>query len=87
MSRSLRLPIGRPRPRLTYPSQCSDCFSRLEREKGRIELNTATWRRVLDERPTSACSRCHAPTGEPTLRRDPRSRLRSRRYARPRITD
>jgi hypothetical protein len=68
-----------------YPLQCSDCFNRLECEKGGIKLDTATWRRVLDEAAELSMLQVASSDGEPTLRRDPRSGLRSRRYARRRI--
>jgi PqqA peptide cyclase len=52
------------------PLQCPYCSNPLELERGGRELDTATWRRVLDEATALGVLQIHFSGGEPTARRD-----------------
>jgi PqqA peptide cyclase len=52
------------------PLQCPYCSNPLELERGSRELDTATWRRVLDEATALGVLQTHFSGGEPTARRD-----------------
>jgi pyrroloquinoline quinone biosynthesis protein E len=52
------------------PLQCPYCSNPLALEKAAAELDTATWRRVLDEASALGVLQTHFSGGEPTLRRD-----------------
>ena len=52
------------------PLQCPYCSNPLELERAARELDTATWRRVLDEATALGVLQTHFSGGEPTARRD-----------------
>ncbi len=52
------------------PLQCPYCSNPVELERGRGELDTGTWRRVLDEASALGVLQTHFSGGEPTARRD-----------------
>jgi len=52
------------------PLQCPYCSNPLELERAGSELDTATWRRVLDEAAALGVLQMHFTGGEPTARRD-----------------
>jgi PqqA peptide cyclase len=52
------------------PLQCPYCSNPLELERGSVELDTATWRRVLDEATALGVLQIHFSGGEPSARRD-----------------
>jgi PqqA peptide cyclase len=77
-------PIGEPGPapraaaplgmlaELTHrcPLQCPYCANPLELERASAELDTASWKRVLDEAAALGVLQVHFSGGEPTVRRD-----------------
>jgi pyrroloquinoline quinone biosynthesis protein E len=52
------------------PLQCPYCSNPLELERARSELDTATWRRIIDEAAALGVLQIHFSGGEPTARRD-----------------
>ena len=52
------------------PLQCPYCSNPVELERASRELDTATWRRVLDEAAELGILQVHFSGGEPTARRD-----------------
>ena len=52
------------------PLQCPYCSNPLELERNRAELDTDSWRRVLDEAAALGVLQVHFSGGEPTARRD-----------------
>ena len=52
------------------PLQCPYCSNPLELDRAARELDTATWRRVLDEATALGVLQTHFSGGEPTARRD-----------------
>src|SRR5690606_26689850 len=52
------------------PLQCPYCSNPLELDKANVELDTATWQRVLDEASDLGVLQVSFSGGEPTLRRD-----------------
>lgn len=52
------------------PLQCPYCSNPLELERAGNELDTATWRRVIDEAAELGVLQIHFSGGEPTVRRD-----------------
>src|SRR5919109_4570344 len=52
------------------PLQCPYCSNPLELGRAAAELDTATWRRVLDEATALGVLQIHFSGGEPTARRD-----------------
>ena len=52
------------------PLQCPYCSNPLELERVAGELDTATWKRVIDEASELGVLQTHFSGGEPTLRRD-----------------
>jgi pyrroloquinoline quinone biosynthesis protein E len=52
------------------PLQCPYCSNPLALEKANVELDTATWRRVIGEASELGVLQTHFSGGEPTLRRD-----------------
>ena len=52
------------------PLQCPYCANPLELERASGELDTATWKRVLDEAAALGVLQVHFSGGEPTARRD-----------------
>ena len=52
------------------PLQCPYCSNPLELERASGELDTATWKRVLDEAATLGVHQVHFSGGEPTVRKD-----------------
>lgn len=52
------------------PLQCPYCSNPLELERAGVELDTATWLRVLDEAAALGVLQMHFTGGEPTARRD-----------------
>src|SRR5579863_10198492 len=52
------------------PLQCPYCSNPLELERAGTELDTATWKRVLDEAAELGVLQMHFTGGEPTARRD-----------------
>ncbi|MGH6944368.1 MAG: pyrroloquinoline quinone biosynthesis protein PqqE, partial [Geminicoccaceae bacterium] len=52
------------------PLQCPYCSNPLELERVGGELDTATWRRVIDEASALGVLQTHFSGGEPTVRRD-----------------
>jgi PqqA peptide cyclase len=52
------------------PLACPYCANTLELERASSELDTATWRRVLDEAAALGVLQVHFSGGEPTARRD-----------------
>src|SRR5258708_15881106 len=60
------------RAELTHrcPLQCPYCSNPLELERNRAELDTDSWRRVLDEAAALGVLQGHFSGGEPTARRD-----------------
>jgi pyrroloquinoline quinone biosynthesis protein E len=52
------------------PLQCPYCSNPLALEKASVELDTATWRRVIEEATELGVLQTHFSGGEPTLRRD-----------------
>jgi PqqA peptide cyclase len=52
------------------PLQCPYCSNPVELERAGVELDTATWRRVLDEASALGVLQVHFSGGEPTARRD-----------------
>ncbi len=52
------------------PLQCPYCANPLELERAAAELDTATWKRVLDEAAALGVLQVHFSGGEPTARRD-----------------
>jgi pyrroloquinoline quinone biosynthesis protein E len=52
------------------PLQCPYCSNPLELERARGELDTATWRRIIDEAAALGVLQIHFSGGEPTARRD-----------------
>jgi PqqA peptide cyclase len=52
------------------PLQCPYCSNPLELERARVELDTAGWRRVLDEAAALGVLQVHFSGGEPMARRD-----------------
>jgi pyrroloquinoline quinone biosynthesis protein E len=71
MSDALEPPLGLL-AELTHrcPLQCPYCSNPLELARARGELDTATWRRVLDEAAGLGVLQVHLSGGEPTLRPD-----------------
>src|SRR5260221_6261881 len=52
------------------PLQCPYCSNPLELGRNRAELDTDSWRRVLDEAAALGVLQVHFSGGEPTARRD-----------------
>ncbi|HEX5080197.1 MAG TPA: pyrroloquinoline quinone biosynthesis protein PqqE [Geminicoccaceae bacterium] len=52
------------------PLQCPYCSNPVELERAGVELDTPTWRRVLDEAGALGVLQVHFSGGEPTARRD-----------------
>ena len=52
------------------PLQCPYCSNPLDLERAKVELDTATWQRVLDEASALGVLQVHFSGGEPTARRD-----------------
>jgi PqqA peptide cyclase len=52
------------------PLQCPYCSNPIALERANLELDTATWRRVIDEASALGVLQTHFSGGEPTLRRD-----------------
>jgi pyrroloquinoline quinone biosynthesis protein E len=52
------------------PLQCPYCYNPVELERANTELDTATWRRVLDEAADIGVLQVHFSGGEPTARKD-----------------
>jgi pyrroloquinoline quinone biosynthesis protein E len=52
------------------PLQCPYCSNPLALDKAGVELDTATWRRVIEEGHALGVLQTHFSGGEPTLRRD-----------------
>jgi pyrroloquinoline quinone biosynthesis protein E len=52
------------------PLQCPYCSNPVELERAGVELDTASWRRVLDEATALGVLQVHFSGGEPTARRD-----------------
>src|SRR5512145_1957636 len=52
------------------PLQCPYCSNPLELERAAGEIDTATWRRTLDEAASLGVLQVHFSGGEPTVRRD-----------------
>jgi PqqA peptide cyclase len=52
------------------PLQCPYCSNPIALERANVELDTATWRRVIDEASALGVLQTHFSGGEPTLRRD-----------------
>ncbi len=52
------------------PLQCPYCSNPLELERAGVELDTATWTRVLEEAAALGVLQVHFSGGEPTARRD-----------------
>src|SRR5690606_25702668 len=52
------------------PLQCPYCSNPLELDRANVELDTATWQRVLDEAFDLGVLQVSFSGGEPTLRRD-----------------
>ena len=52
------------------PLQCPYCSNPLALERAAAELDTATWRRVIEEAHALGVLQTHFSGGEPTLRRD-----------------
>jgi PqqA peptide cyclase len=52
------------------PLQCPYCSNPLELERAAGEIDTATWRQVLDEAASLGVLQVHFSGGEPTVRRD-----------------
>jgi PqqA peptide cyclase len=52
------------------PLQCPYCSNPAELERAGVELDTATWRRVLDEATALGVLQTHFSGGEPAARRD-----------------
>ena len=52
------------------PLQCPYCSNPLELERASGELDTATWKRVLDEAANLGVHQVHFSGGEPTVRKD-----------------
>jgi pyrroloquinoline quinone biosynthesis protein E len=52
------------------PLQCPYCSNPLALEKAAVELDTATWLRVIEEASALGVLQTHFSGGEPTLRRD-----------------
>jgi pyrroloquinoline quinone biosynthesis protein E len=52
------------------PLQCPYCANPLEMERAAAEMDTAAWRRVLDEAAALGVLQVHFSGGEPTARRD-----------------
>jgi PqqA peptide cyclase len=52
------------------PLQCPYCSNPLALERANVELDTATWRRVIDQASALGVLQTHFSGGEPTLRRD-----------------
>src|SRR5438067_9683284 len=53
-----------------WPLQCPYCSNPLELERAGVELDTATWMRVLDEAAALGVLQMHFTGGEPTARKD-----------------
>src|ERR687892_385013 len=52
------------------PLQCPYCSNPVELERAGVELDTATWRHVLDEASALGVLQVHFSGGEPAARRD-----------------
>jgi pyrroloquinoline quinone biosynthesis protein E len=52
------------------PLQCPYCANPLEMERASAELDTATWKRVLEQAAALGILQVHFSGGEPTVRRD-----------------
>lgn len=52
------------------PLQCPYCSNPLDLERANVELDTASWQRVIDEASGLGVLQTHFSGGEPTLRRD-----------------
>jgi pyrroloquinoline quinone biosynthesis protein E len=71
-------PVPRPPPPLALlaelthrcPLQCPYCSNPVELERAGMELDTATWKRVIGEAAAMGLLQVHFSGGEPTVRRD-----------------
>ena len=52
------------------PLQCPYCANPLEMERASAELDTASWKRVLEQAAALGVLQVHFSGGEPTVRRD-----------------